>query len=211
MKALYLDRQEDYEKNLEIYLSESSTDLEKKKAYDNIFIDFKTYCFNKIRRMKSFLPVSIVDDWAVEVTLNALTAIKNKGLNIKESWPTNMGGYLSWFTLAINNKEKFNPEKNEVSIEMVEKEEEETFMEVENVGNVSTDTGEFLVKEAVKMTVYNYGYSMVDVDRAIKLFTKYNGKIGKFSQKNVDIINALKRNVEMILNGNVKVEGDENE
>ena len=118
MKELYKDCQLDYEKNLDIYLSENSTEIEKKNAYDNIFIDFKTYCFNKIRKMKPFLPVNTVDDWAIEIVLNAIQSIKNKGMEVKESWPINMGGYLSWFCLTVNNAKKFNPEKNEIDIEV---------------------------------------------------------------------------------------------
>ena len=63
-----------------------------------------------------------------------------------------------------------------------------------------------IITEAIKMTVFNDGYEMVNVDRAIKLYTKYNGKIGRFSQRNMDIIKALKKNIESILKGNVKVE-----
>lgn len=205
---LYKDCQKDYEENLELYLENGN-----KKYYDNIFIDFKTYCFNKIRQMKPFLPTPTVDDWATEVTLNAMQAISNKGVNVKENWPENMGGYLSWFCLGVNNAKKFSPEKVEVDIESVSKLKDEsqadigeTFMLIEGIGSVDNEVSQFIIKEAIKMTVYNDGYTMLNVDRAIKLYTKYNGKIGRFSQRNTDIINALKKNIESILSGNVKVE-----
>ena len=205
MKELYKDCQKDYEENLELYLKTGN-----KKYYDNIFIDFKTYCFNKIRQMKPFLPTPMVDDWATEITLNAMQAISNKGINVKENWPQNMGGYLSWFCLGVNNAKKFSPENVEVDIESVKEEkteyEGETFMSIEGIGNVDEDIGKFLIEEAIKMTVYNDGYTMVNVDRAIRLYTKYKGKIGRFSQRNTDIIKALKKNIESILKGNLKVE-----
>lgn len=204
---LYKDCQKDYEENLELYLETGSH-----KYYDNIFIDFKTYCFNKIKQMKPFLPTSTVDDWATEVTLNAMQAISNKGINVKESWPRSMGGYLSWFCLGVNNAKKFNPEKVEVDIESVKEKDEaqaekgDTFMIIEGIGSVDNEAGQFVIKEAIKMTVYNDGYTMLNVDRAIRLYTKYNGKIGRFSQKNINIINALKKNIESILSGNIKIE-----
>lgn len=204
-RELYKDCQKDYEENLELYLKTGN-----KKYYDNIFIDFKTYCFNKIRQMKPFLPTPTVDDWATEITLNAMQAISNKGTSVKENWPKNMGGYLSWFCLGVNNAKKFSPENVEVDIESVKEEkteyEGETFMSIEGIGSVDGDIGKFLIEEAIKMTVYNDGYTMVNVDRAIRLYNKYNGKIGRFSQRNTDIINALKKNIESILSGNVKVE-----
>lgn len=204
MRELYKDCQKDYEENLELFL-----ETREKEYYDNIFIDFKTYCFNKIRQMKSFLPTPTVDEWATEVTLNAMQAIKNKGINVKENWPKNMGGYLSWFCLGVNNAKKFSPENIEVDIASVNEEkiedEGETFMQIEGIGNVDNEVSQFVITEAIKMTVFNDGYEMVNVDRAIKLYTKYNGKIGRFSQRNMDIIKALKKNIESILKGNVKV------
>lgn len=206
MKELYLDRQEDYEKNLELFLA-----TQEKKYYDNIFIDMKTYCFNKIKQMKPFLPINTIDDWATEVTLNAIQAIKNKGFSDRKNWPDNMGGYLSWFCLGVNNAKKFSPENVEVDIESVQDidlihdDKGEAFMQIEDIGSVDNEVSQFLIKEAIKMTVFNDGYKMIDVDRAIKLYTKYNGKIGKFSVRNKVIIEALKNNIESILKGNVKV------
>lgn len=206
MKELYLDRQKDYEKNLELYLA-----TKEKKYYDNIFIDMKTYCFNKIKQMKPFLPINTIDDWATEVTLNAIQAIKNKGFDNRKNWPDNMGGYLSWFCLGVNNAKKFSPENVEVDIESVQDielihdDKGETFMNIEGIGSIDNDVAKFIIQEAIKMTVYNDGYEMVNVDRAIKLYMKYDGKIGKFSQRNKVIIDALKKNVESILHGNVKV------
>ena len=212
-KNLYLDRNLDYEKNLNIFLSEESTDLEKKKAYDGIFMDFKTYIFNKIRTMRTFLPVNVVDEWSTEVTLSALTAIRNKGLNKRESWPEKMGGYLGAYCLEINNVKKFSIEKIEIPTENVMESteyynnEKESLIMIDNKV-LDDETGAWLIKEAIKITVLNDGYSMVDVDRAIRLCTKYDGKIGKFSKKNIEIINKLKKNIESILSGNVKVEGE---
>lgn len=206
MKELYLDRQEDYEKNLELFLA-----TQEKKYYDNIFIDMKTYCFNKIKQMKPFLSINTIDDWATEVTLNAIQAIKNKGFSDRKNWPDNMGGYLSWFCLGVNNAKKFSPESVEVDIESVQdielihNDEGEAFMQIEDIGSVDNEVSQFLIKEAIKMIVFNDGYKMIDVDRAIKLYTKYNGKIGKFSQRNKVIIETLKKNIESILKGNVKV------
>ena len=54
--------------------------------------------------------------------------------------------------------------------------------------------------EAVKMTVYNDGYKMVDVDRTMKLLTKYNGKINKFSEKYTSIRDALYKNLTYVMN-----------
>ena len=209
MKELYKDCQTDYEENLELYLETGD-----KKFYDNIFIDFKTYCFNKIRQMKSFLPTPTVDEWATEVTLNAMRAIKSKGLSSSYSWPENMGGYLSWFCLGVNNAKKFSPENIEVDIDSVNEDkiedDGETFMQIEGIGNVDNDVAKFVIQEAIKMTVYNDGYDMLNVDRAVKLYTKYNGKIGRFSQRNTDIIKCLEKNIKSILSGNIKVEGENN-
>ena len=215
-KNLYLDRNLDYEKNLNIFLSEESTDLEKKKAYDGIFMDFKTYIFNKIRTMRTFLPVNIVDEWSTEVTLSALTAIKNKGLNKRESWPEKMGGYLGVYCLEINNVKKFSREKIEIPTENVMESteyynnEKESLIMIDNKV-LDDETGAWLIKEATKLAVLNNGYSMVDIDRAIKLFIKYNGKIGRFSKKYSNIIETIKNNIESILNGNVKVEDETSE
>lgn len=206
---LYKDCQKEYKENLELFLETGN-----KKYYDVIFIDFKTYCFNKIKQMKSFLPISTIDEWATEVTLNAMQAIKNKGINVKESWPENMGGYLSWFCLSVNNAKKFSPENIEVSIESIKEDkiedEGETFMQIEGIGSVDDDAATWLIEEATKMTVYNDGYKMLDIERAVRLYTKYNGKIGRFSQKNMDIIKSLEKNIKSILSGNVKVEGENN-
>lgn len=212
-KNLYLDRNLDYEKNLNIFLSEESTDLEKKKAYEGIFMDFKTYIFNKIRTMRTFLPVNVVDEWSTEVTLSALTSIKNKGLNKRESWPEKMGGYLGAYCLEINNVKKFSREKIEIPTENVMESTEYYNNEEENLIMIDNkvlddETGAWLIKEATKLTVINDGYSMVDVDRAVRLCIKYDGKIGKFSKKTIEIVNALKKNIESILNGNVKVKDE---
>lgn len=213
-KNLYLDRNLDYEKNLNIFLSEESTDLEKRKAYDRIFIDFKTYIFNKIRTMRTFLPVNVVDEWSTEVTLSALTAIKNKGLNKRESWPEKMGGYLGVYCLEINNVKKFSREKIEIPTENVMESteycnnEKESLIMIDNKV-LDDETGTWLIKEAVKMTVMNDGFSMVDIDRTIKLLDKYNGKIGRFSKKYTNIKDALEKNIKSILEGNIKVEREE--
>ena len=215
-KNLYLDRNLDYEKNLNIFLSEESTDLEKKKAYDGIFMDFKTYIFNKIRTMRTFLPVNVVDEWSTEVTLSALTSIKNKGLNKRESWPEKMGGYLGAYCLEINNVKKFSREKIEIPTENVMESteyynnEEESLIMIDNKV-LDDETGAWLIKEATKLAVLNNGYSMIDIDRAIKLSIKYNGKIGRFSKKYTNIIETIKNNIESILNGNVKVEDETSE
>ena len=50
------------------------------------------------------------------------------------------------------------------------------------------------------MTVYNDGYKMVDVDRTMKLLTKYNGKINKFSEKYTSIRDALYKNLTYVMN-----------
>lgn len=204
---LYKDCQQEYKENLELFLKTGD-----KKYYDVIFIDFKTYCFNKIKQMKSFLPISTIDEWATEVTLNAMQAIKNKGINVKENWPENMGGYLSWFCLSVNNANKFSPENIEVSIESIKEDkiedEGETFMQIEGIGSVDDDAATWLIKEATKMTVYNDGYKMLDIERAVSLYTKYNGKIGRFSQKNTDIIKSLEKNIKSILSGNVEVKDE---
>lgn len=213
-KKLYLDRNLDYKKNLDIFLSEESTELEKKKAYDGIFMDFKTYIFNKIRTMRTFLPISVVDEWSTEVTLSALTAIRNKGLNKRESWPEKMGGYLGLFCLEINNIKKFSIEKIEIPTENVMepteyyKNEKEGLIMIDNKV-LDDETGAWLIKEAIKMTVMNDGFSMVDIDRTIKLLDKYNGKIGRFRKKYTNIKDALEKNIKSILEGNIKVEREE--
>lgn len=200
VKELYKDCQLDYEKNLELYLT--GDDTEKKKALDEIFIDFKTYCFNKIRKMRSFLPIDVINDWSTDITLNAFRAISNKGLDNRESWPVNMGAYLAMFCLDINRKEKYSPESVEVDYETFsnerDEEEGETFLEL-NGKLLDDETGKWLVTEAVKMTIINDGYTMVDIDRAMKLATKYNNKVGKFSDKNKKILDALAKNVETLL------------
>ena len=199
-KELYKDCQLDYEKNLELYLT--GNEIEKKKALDAIFIDFKTYCFNKIRKMRSFLPINVINDWSTDITLNAFRAIGNKGLDKKESWPVNMGAYLAMFCLDINRKEKYNPESVEVDYETFsnnrEEEEGDTYLEI-NDKLLDEETGKWLVTEAVKMTIINDGYKMVDIDRAMKLATKYNNKVGKFSDKNKKVLEALAKNVETLL------------
>lgn len=211
MKKLYKDCQLDYEQNLELYLTTGD-----KKYYDNIFIDFKTYCFNKIKQMRGFLPIPVIDDWALEITCNAFSAISRKGMEKKSNWPENMGAYLGMFCLAINDKKKFSPEYYESSIDVEDyiKEnknevEGDVYLMLENDdGNIEhtldESTGKWLIKEAIKMTVYNDGYNMLDLDRAIKLYTKYDGKIGKFSEKNKQIMEAFKKNILSILEGNIK-------
>lgn len=201
VKKLYKDCQLDYEKNLELYLT--GDDIEKKKALDAIFIDFKTYCFNKIRKMRSFLPIEVINDWSTDITLNAFRAISNKGLDNRESWPVNMGAYLAMFCLDINRKEKYSPEAVEVDYETYSnernnEEEGEKLLEI-NDKLLDEETGKWLVTEAVKMTIINDGYTMVDIDRAMKLATKYNNKVGKFSDKNKKVLDALTKNVETLL------------
>ena len=71
------------------------------------------------------------------------------------------------------------------------------------------ETGTWLIKEATKMTVINDGFSMVDIDRTVKLLDKYNGKIGRFSKKYSNIRDALEKNIKSILEGNIKVEREE--
>lgn len=213
MKKLYKDCQLDYEQNLELYLTTGD-----KKYYDNIFIDFKTYCFNKIKQMRGFLPTPVINDWALEVTCNAISAISNKGLDKKSNWPENMGAYLGMFCLAINDKKKFSPEyyESSIPIEDYTKEDKNEIegdvycMLEDDDGNIEhsldESTGKWLIKEATKMTVYNDGYNMLDLDRAIHLYTKYDGKIGKFSEKNKQIMEAFKKNILSILQGNIRTE-----
>ena len=177
-------------------------------------MDFKTYIFNKIRTMRTFLPVNVVDEWSTEVTLSALTSIKNKGLNKRESWPEKMGGYLGVYCLEINNVKKFSREKIEIPTENVMESteyynnEKESLIMIDNKV-LDDETGVWLVKEAVKMTVINDKFSMVDVDRTVKLLNKYNGKIGRFSKKYSNIKDALEKNIKSILEGNIKVEREE--
>ena len=177
-------------------------------------MDFKTYIFNKIRTMRTFLPVSVVDEWSTEVTLSALTAIRNKGLNKRESWPEKMCGYLSAFCLGINNVKKFSRENIEIPVENVMESaeyygnEKESLIMIDNKV-LDNETGAWLIKEAVKMTVLNDGYSMIDIDRTVKLLDKYNGKIGRFSKKYTNIKSALEKNIKSILEGNIKIEREE--
>lgn len=198
---LYKDCQADYDENLRTYLATGS-----KASWDNIFIDFKTYCFNKIRKMRPFLPVRTIDDWATTVACNALDSIIRNGADREDSWPINMGAYLGLCCLDINNIKKYNREKIEIPTEDVIQDKisgvkGETLMTIGD--NLLDDkTGVWIVKEAVKMTVFNDGYSMLDVDRTIRLINKYNGKIGRFSKKNLAIKSALERNIEFILNMN---------
>lgn len=198
---LYLDRQENYEKNLDIFLT-AKTEDEKKKAWDNIFLDFKTYCFNKIHKMRSFLPTRTIDEWATNVTCNALGYIVKKGKNKRESWPINMGAYLGICCLDINNTKKYNREKIEIPSDYVaetaEIEKGDNLIMVENK-TLDEETGKWLITEAVKMTIYNDGYSMLDIDRTMRLLDRYDGKIGKFSKKYTDIKNALEKNIKYIL------------
>lgn len=207
MKELYKDCQQDYEKNLELYL-----ETEDKKYYDEIFFDFKTYCFNKIRKMRSFLPVDVIDDWALTVTLNAMASIKRKGELSKENWPVNMGAYLAMFCLEINNIKKYSPESIEIPTDFMEAKSEiidgENLMEIEGLKTLDEETARWVVQEAIKMTVFNDGFSMTDVDRAMKLAIKYNGKIARFSKKNEQIVSSLEKNIKSILSGNVKKESE---
>ena len=207
MKELYKDCQQDYEKNLDLYL-----ETKNKKYYDEIFLDFKTYCFNKIRKMRSFLPISVIDEWALTVTLNAVASIKRKGEFSKESWPINMGAYLAMFCLEINNIKKYSPESIEIPMDFNETNyktiEGENLMEIEGLKTLDEETAEWVVQEAVKMTVFNDGFKMTDVDRAMKLVVKYNGKIGRFSKKNELIVSALEKNIKSILSGNVQKESE---
>ena len=71
------------------------------------------------------------------------------------------------------------------------------------------ETGAWLIKEAIKMTIMNDKFSMVDIDRTVKLLDKYNGKIGRFSKKYSNIRDALEKNIKSILEGNIKVEREE--
>ena len=64
---------------------------------------------------------------------------------------------------------------------------------------LDNETGAWLIKEAVKMTVLNDGYSMIDIDRTVKLLDKYNGKIGRFSKKYTNIKGALEKNIKSYL------------
>lgn len=208
---LYKDCSKDYKENLEKWLQTAED-----KYYKEIFIDFKTYCFNRIRKLRPFLKVWVIDDWATEVTCNALRTIRRKGMNERSSWPENMAGYLSFFCLAINNKEHFTSDgciansvslneiiENKEAIEENEKPKGDVWMNIADKGNIDADAASWLIQEAVKMTVYNDGYKMVDVDRAMRLLVKHAGKIGRFRKKNTDIINAVKKNMESILAGNV--------
>ena len=62
------------------------------------------------------------------------------------------------------------------------------------------ETLKWIIDEAIKMTVYNDGYKMIDVDRTMKLLTKYNGKINKFSEKYTSIRDALYKNLTYVMN-----------
>ena len=199
MKKLYKDCQQDYEKNLDDYLSTKDN-----KYLQNIFIDFKTYCFNKIRKMRSFLPTETINDWATEVTINVFNAIKKKGINKRDSWPKNMGAYLGLCCLDINNIKKYSRESIEIPSELnlqseyYDNNEESLFMIDDKT--LDMETLKWVIDEAVKMTVYNDGYKMVDVDRTMKLLTKYNGKINKFSEKYTAIKDALYKNLIYVMN-----------
>lgn len=201
-KELYKDCQKDYEENLKVYLN-SNSEEEKTAAWHNIFIDFKTYCFNKIRKMRSFLPIETIDDWATTVTCNALSYISKKDTSNIENWPINMGAYLGLCCLDINNIKKYSKEKIEVPSGYVDNKgnntEGETLLMIDEKC-LDVETGVWVVKEAVKMTVANDGFSMLDIDRAMKLIERYNGKIGKFNKKYTDIKNALEKNILYILN-----------
>lgn len=206
---LYKDCQADYEKNLNIFLSTENSEL-KKQAYDNIFIDFKTYCFNKIRQMRPFLSVETIDDWSIQVTCNALSYILKKDYHNRDNWPKSMGAYLGLCCLDINNVKKYNREKLEIPVEEVfsdgvNEEGENLLMIDEKL--LDEETGTWLIKEAVKMTVINDGYSMIDVDRTVTLINKYGNKLGRFSKKYTDIKNALEKNILFILN----IKKEENE
>lgn len=200
MKELYKDCQKDYEENLKVYLSDAN-EKEKKTAWNNIFTDFKTYCFNKIRKMRSFLPIETIDDWSTQVTCNALSYILKKDyLNI-DNWPKNMGAYLGLCCLDINNVKKYSRENIEIPVEEVysnNTEEGESYLMIDEK-LLDEETGIWIVKEAVKMTVINDGYSMIDIDRTMNLINKHNGKIGRFNKKYTDIKNALEKNIKFIL------------
>lgn len=198
---LYKDCQADYDKNLNIFLSTEDSKL-KKQAYDNIFIDFKTYCFNKIRHTRPFLPLKTIDDWSIQVTCNALSYILKKDYHNKDNWPKNMGAYLGLCCLDINNIKKYNREKIEIPSEEVFSDEEEKGENLLMINKelLDEETGTWLVKEAVKMTVINDGYKMVDIDRTVNLINKYGNKLGRFSKKYTDIKNALEKNILFILN-----------
>ena len=206
---LYKDCQADYEKNLNIFLSTENSEL-KKQAYDNIFIDFKTYCFNKIRQMRPFLSIETIDDWSIQVTCNALSYILKKDYHNRDNWPKSMGAYLGLCCLDINKVKKYNREKLEIPVEEVfsdgiNEEGENLLMIDEKL--LDEETGTWLIKEAVKMTVINDGYSMIDVDRTVTLINKYGNKLGRFSKKYTDIKNALEKNILFILN----IKKEENE
>lgn len=198
---LYKDCQADYEKNLNTFLSTENSKL-KKQAYDNIFIDFKTYCFNKIRHTRPFLPLKTIDDWSIQVTCNALSYILKKDYHNMDNWPKNMGAYLALCCLDINNVKKYNREKIEIPSEEVfsdEEEKGENFLMIDKE-LLDEETGTWLIKEAIKMTVINDGYPMVDIDRTVSLINKYGNKLGRFSKKYTDIKNALEKNILFILN-----------
>lgn len=200
MKKLYKDCQQDYEKNLDDFLSTGDN-----KCLQNIFIDFKTYCFNKIRKMRGFLPIETIDDWSTEVTINVFNTIKKKGINKRDSWPKNMGAYLGLCCLDINNIKKYSRESIEIPSSELNLEseyygtnEESLFMIDDKT--LDMETLKWIIDEAVKMTVYNDGYKMIDVDRTMKLLTKYNGKINKFSEKYTSIKDALYKNLIYVMN-----------
>lgn len=198
---LYKDCQADYEKNLNTFLSTENSEL-RKQAYDNIFIDFKTYCFNKIRQMRPFLHVETIDDWSIQVTCNALSYILKKDYHNRDNWPKNMGAYLGLCCLDINNIKKYNIEKIEIPSEEVFSDEEKKGENLLMIDKelLDEETGTWLIKEAVKMTVINDGYPMVDIDRTVNLLNKYGDKLGRFSKKYTDIKNALEKNIMFILN-----------
>lgn len=198
---LYKDCQADYDKNLNTFLSTEDFKL-KKQAYDNIFIDFKTYCFNKIRHIRPFLPLETIDDWSTQVTCDALSYILKKDYHNKDNWPKNMGAYLGLCCLDINNIKKYNREKIEIPSEEVFSDEEEKGENLLMINKelLDEETGTWLIKEAVKMTVINDGYPMADIDRTVNLINKYGNKLGRFSKKYTDIKNALEKNILFILN-----------
>ena len=114
-----------------------------------------------------------------------------------------MGAYLGLCCLDINNIKKYSRESieipSELSLESEYYNNEESLFMIEDK-TLDMETLKWIIDEAVKMTVYNDGYKMVDVDRTMKLLTKYNGKINKFSEKYTAIKDALYKNLIYVMN-----------
>ena len=115
-----------------------------------------------------------------------------------------MGAYLGLCCLDINNIKKYSREtieipSSELNLESEYYNNEESLFMIDDK-TLDMETLKWIIDEAVKMTVYNDGYKMIDVDRTMKLLTKYNGKINKFSEKYTSIRDALYKNLTYVMN-----------